>query len=123
MLLIAQPLSTAVAKPAAGVPLIELQDLLKPYPNLQLEIRLQLLRAGLKREQVACASPRLGRDWKALANRSTAPYACPIGKRTLHLTATQHYYDAKGRVIDPRDRELVSRAQRLTETHVKWHWR
>ena len=114
---------SAEARPTAGQPLAEILDLAKPYPNLLVEVRLQLLRAGLKREQVSCASERLDGAWTALANRRTAPYACPIGKRTLHIQATPQYYDSKGRRLELRDKELAGKAARLTETHWKWQWR
>ena len=116
------------AAPAAayrftGMPLADVLDIAKPYPNLVLQIRLQLVRANLKREQVTCLSERVPDGYSALAGRRMAPYHCPIGRRTLVVTAAQTYYDAGGRKLSPRDPDLARKAAKVTEAGLKWTWK
>lgn len=115
-----------VAAPAlsggGSLPLAEVMELAKPYPNLVLEVRLQLVRANLKREQVVCSGARFGNDWTGLGGGRLAPYACTIGKRTLAITANQSYFDRNGRKVKADDPDLPRKAAKVKETGLKWRW-
>lgn len=112
----------AGAYQAGGMPLADVMALAKPYPNLVLLIRLQLVRANLKREQVTCASERVPDAWARLAGQRHAPYTCVIGRRTLVVTATQTWLDAAGHKVKPNDPDIARKAARLTERNLKWTW-
>jgi hypothetical protein len=103
-------------------PLTEIIDLARPYPNLVLQMRLQLVRANLKREQVSCAGGRYSAQWSTLGGGRLAPYTCPIGKRTLRIEAAQTYFDRNGRKIKVTDPEVMARAATVKESALTWQW-
>ena len=111
------------ARELGPVPLVAIMDLAKPYPNLLLEIRLQLVAANVKREQVNCSAERLGPEWAQLAGVRRGPYACQIGKRRLTVTGVAGYHDKAGHRIKPNDATLAARAAKLTEARLKWQWK
>lgn len=132
ILLLALLLSGAVAQArvstpgvtgGGSLPLAEVLELAKPYPNLVMQVRLQLVRANVKREQVVCTADRFGPQWTALGGARLAPYACAIGKRTVVITASQSYFDRNGRKVKPGDPDLSLKAARLKETGLKWQWK
>lgn len=119
--------SAKVATPGlsggGSVPLAEVLDLAKPYPNLIMQVRLQLVRANLKREQVVCSGSRFGNQWTALGGARLAPYECAIGKRKLTIAANPTYYDKNGRKVKPGDPDLMRKAAKVKETGLTWQWR
>lgn len=106
-----------------SLPLADVLEVAKPYPNLILQVRLQLVRANLKRDQVVCAARRFGPEWPALGGGRLAPYECAIGKRTLVVTATQIYFDRNGRKVSASDADLARKAARLKENGLTWSWK
>jgi hypothetical protein len=127
LVLTSMPLAAKVAVPAlsggGSLPLAEVIDLAKPYPNLVLQVRLQLVRANLKREQVMCSGTRFGSQWTNLGGTRLAPYECAIGKRTLVVTANQTYLDRNGRKVKPEDPDIVRKAAKVRETGLTWKWK
>ncbi len=108
---------------AGNIPLAEIIELAKPYPNLVLQVRLQLLRANLKREQVHCTGSRFGTRWATLVGRRLSPYQCPIGKRTLVITAAQTYLDRNGRKVRADDPLVAAKAAAVKESGLTWKWK
>ena len=106
-----------------SLPLTDVLEVTKPYPNLTLQIRLQLVRANLKREQVTCSGDRFGTQWTSLGGARLAPYACPIGKRSLLISAKQTYFDKNGRKVKPEDPELMRKAAKVKEAGLTWKWK
>jgi hypothetical protein len=106
-----------------SLPLTEVLELAKPYPNLVMQVRLQLVRANLKREQVVCSGRRFGNQWTALGGARLAPYECVIGKRTLMIDARQSYFDGNGRKVKVDDPQLMSKAAKVTESSLAWRWK
>ncbi|MEQ1614387.1 MAG: hypothetical protein ABL904_16695, partial [Hyphomicrobiaceae bacterium] len=106
-----------------SVPLAEVLDLAKPYPNLVMQVRLQLVRANLKREQVVCNGSRFGSQWSTLGGARLAPYACVIGKRTVVIDGNQSYFDRNGRKVKADDPDLPRKAAKVKETGLKWQWK
>jgi hypothetical protein len=106
-----------------SLPLADVVEIAKPYPNLTLQVRLQLVRASLKREQVVCTASRFGNQWTNLGGARLAPYECPIGKRTLVVTANQIFYDRNGRKVAPGDPELMRKAAKVKENGLVWRWK
>jgi hypothetical protein len=121
------PAQAKVATPGVAeggnLPLADVLDLAKPYPNLILQVRLQLVRANLKRDQVACAASRFGAQWTNLGGARLAPYQCAIGKRTLAITANQIYFDRNGRKVSAGDPELMKKAAKVKENGLAWRWK
>jgi hypothetical protein len=122
--------STVAAKePASGtaglasLALTEVLDVAKPYPNLVLQVRLQLVRANLKREQVKCSGGRFSPQWTNLGGAHLAPYQCPIGKRTLVISAAQTFFDRSGRKLRSDDPQLFSKAATVKENGLTWKWK
>ncbi len=117
------PPATQPATQGGSLPLSEVLALAKAYPNLITEIRLRLLAAGKKKDDVTCTAQRLSSDWPALGGRRTAPYVCPIGKRLLTITATPSFVDRNGYRLAADDPALATKAARLTENRLKWTWK
>ena len=116
----------AFAQPApqgGSLPLAEVLVLAKPYPNLMQEVRLELLRAGVRKEAVVCSGRRLSAEWPALTGARTAPYECRIGRRKLVVTARQTFYDANGHRLSSEDPQVRRRAVKVAETGLQWRWR
>ncbi len=112
----------ALARTTGSVPLGAVVALAKPYPNLLLEIRLQLLRANLKRDTVACQASELDTPWTKLNGVRLGPYTCRLGTRTLTVTTVPVYYDQRGKRLDARDPALAAKTTKVTETQLKWRW-
>ena len=106
-----------------SLPLADVLEIAKPYPNLVMQVRLQLVRANLKREQVVCSGRRFGNQWTALGGARLAPYECAIGKRTLTIDARQSYLDGNGRKVKIDDPQLMSKAAKVTESGLVWRWK
>ena len=106
-----------------SLPLADVLDVVKPYPNLVVQVRLQLVRANVSRDKVVCSGRRLGNDWPVLGGARVAPYECPIGKRTLMITATQTYFDRNGHKLRTSDPELPRKAAKVKESGVTWRWK
>jgi len=113
----------AGARTLSTVPLDHVLELARPYPNLVVQIRLQLVRAGLKREQVTCTAEPVPPRWSGLQGRGIAPYTCPIGKQRLTITATTAFLDVSGRRITSAEPAQAARATEVRETGLKWRWR
>lgn len=110
-------------QPATDVPLAEVLSVASRNAALYASIRLQLWRAKLTREDVVCRGHRFDGTWILLSGKKFGPYQCPIGGRTIFITATQSYYDAQGRKLLATDPGLMSKAARIAETNFKWRWR
>ena len=106
-----------------SLPLTDVLEVVKPYPNLVVQVRLQLVRANVSRDKVVCSGRRFGNDWPALGGARIAPYECPIGKRTLVVTAGQTFYDRNGHKLRPTDPELPRKAAKVKESGVAWRWK
>lgn len=113
---------TASARAPATVPLDHILELAKPYPNLIVQIRLQLVRANLKREQVTCTSQPAPAGMVHLQGRGIAPYTCQIGKQRLSVSAIATFLDADGRRINSRDPAGAAKTVSVRETGLKWRW-
>lgn len=108
---------------AGSLPLTDVMARMKAYPNLLLQIRLQLVRAGKRKDDVTCIGERFGNHWVKLGGARTLPYECPIGKRTLLIKGTVVYEDASGRRLKDNDPDLPRKAARARETRITWTWR
>ncbi len=106
-----------------SVPLTEVLELAKPYPNLVLQVRLQLVRANLKREQVICTGRRFGTQWTQLGGARLGPYECAIGKQRLLVETAQTYTDVNGHKLKVGDKDLLLRAANVKEASFKWNWK
>ncbi len=115
--------ATTASAQGGSLPLDDVMTRMKSYPNLVMQIRLQLLRARKKRNEVVCVGSRFGNHWLKLGGARTLPYECPIGKRTIHIKGTVVYEDASGRRLKDNDPDLPRKAARVRETRVTWTWR
>jgi hypothetical protein len=106
-----------------SLPLADVLEIAKPYPNLTLQVRLQLVRANVKRDQVVCTGGRFGQRWATLNGARLAPYECAIGKRTLVVTANQTFFDKNGRKLTAADPALPVKATKVKETGLAWKWK
>jgi hypothetical protein len=106
-----------------SLPLGAVLDVAKPYPNLLLQVRLQLVRANLKRDAVMCGAGRHDARWVRLGGARLAPYECKIGSRTLVITAAQTYFDQNGKRLTPSDAATPAKAAKLKESGLKWSWK
>jgi len=123
----AQAPQPALASPAVGsatVPILFNEVLARARINasLQLQIRLQLHRAQLKREDVWCRASVLDARWPYLTGERLGPFVCPIGRRTLVLGGTVIFLDSRNGKISPTDPDLAAKTMKITETHFKWRW-
>jgi hypothetical protein len=108
---------------AGLMPLEAVLAVAKPYPNLLLQVRLQLVRANLKRDAVTCGAGRYDARWTQLGGTRLAPYECKIGKQTLVITAAQTYYDRNGKRLVPADVTTPAKAAKVKESGLKWSWK
>jgi hypothetical protein len=106
-----------------SMPLEAVLVVAKPYPNLLLQVRLQLVRANLKRDAVTCGAGRYDARWTQLNGARLAPYECKIGKQTLVISAAQTYYDRNGRRLAPADVTTPAKAAKVKESGLKWNWK
>jgi hypothetical protein len=106
-----------------SMPLEAVLAVAKPYPNLLLQVRLQLVRANLKRDAVACGAGRYDARWTQLRGARLAPYECKIGRQTLVITAAQTYYDRNGKRLAPADATTPAKAANVKESGLKWSWK
>ncbi len=113
----------AVVAGAGSIPLTGVIEMAKPYPNLVLQVRLQLVRANLKREQVTCTAARFGSQWQNLGGKSLGPYQCPIGKRTLAITSLHTFLDRNGRKVRADDPQVTAKAAVIRESGLTWNWK
>jgi len=118
----AQTPAIPVAGLSTSLPLTEVLARARANASLQLQIRLQLHRAELKREDVICRATVFDPKWSQLSGQSIGPYTCPIGRRTLFLTGTFVFADARGQKLAATDADLQTRAAKVSETRFKWHW-
>ena len=118
------PMPAIPASGAATVPMLFNEVLTRARINasLQLQVRLQLHRAQLKREDVWCRAGVLDSRWPYITGERIGPYVCPIGRRTLVLGGTVTFFDNRNGKISPTDPDLPSKAQKVTETRFKWRW-
>lgn len=124
-LLVATPsgqMAQAAGEQSARVPLAEVLALARDYPNLYLQVRLQLVRANLKRDDVSCAARSLPASLGKLAGTAVAPYSCTIGKRTVEITARQTFYDANGHKLGSAAASMA-KAVRVAQANLTWRWR
>jgi hypothetical protein len=105
------------------VPLDNVLKVASRNAALYSSIRLQLWRANVGRADVVCRGHRFDSTWSQLSGAQFGPYECPIGKRTIFITATQSYYDDRGRKLQAIDPTLPTKAVRIAETNFKWRWR
>jgi hypothetical protein len=117
----------AVAQPAPGqggsIPLAEVLEVAKPYPNLTTQVRLRLIASNTTKEKVTCSAQRFANTWTALGGVRVGPYVCPIGKRTLTITAEPTYYDKAGYKLKVSDPGLATTATKVVESRLKWSWK
>jgi hypothetical protein len=106
-----------------SLPLGDVLRVAKPYPNLINEVRLALLNAGLRREQVTCAGRRLSRAWPHLGGQRVAPYECRIGERLLVVRSVANYFDRNGHKLAADDPGIAEKATRLAEARLTWQWK
>jgi hypothetical protein len=106
-----------------SMPLEAVLAVAKPYPNLLLQVRLQLVRANLKRDAVTCGAGRYDARWTQLSGARLAPYECKIGAQTLVISAAQTYYDRNGRRLAPADVTTPAKAAKVKESGLKWSWK
>jgi hypothetical protein len=121
--LILSAAAPAAALQGGSLPLTDVIALAKPYPNLLLQIRLELVRANTTRDKVVCTADRLDGNWKRLSAARVGPYACTIGRRTLTVATKPTYYDERGYKLSPRAPDLGIKAVRVEETNLKWSWK
>lgn len=121
----AQPSSAQPVTPGQGgsLPLTDVLDVAKPYPNLVTQVRLRLIASNLSKDKVTCTGQRFSNVWKGLGGARLAPYVCPIGKRTLTITAEPTYYDKAGYKLKPTDPALPAKAAKVVESRLKWSWK
>ena len=105
------------------VRLTEVLTMARAYPNLVQQVRLELVAAGLKREDVTCRARRLAAQYGKLAGVGVAPYWCKIGRRTLEVTSRLTFHDANGHKLNGDDPAAAARAVRLTQSNLAWRWR
>jgi hypothetical protein len=106
-----------------SMPLEAVMAVAKPYPNLLLQVRLQLVRANLKRDAVTCGAGRYDARWTQLSGARLAPYECKIGNQTLLISAAQTYYDRNGKRLPPADVTTPAKAAKVKESGLKWSWK
>jgi hypothetical protein len=106
-----------------SMPLEAVMAVAKPYPNLLLQVRLQLVRANLKRDAVTCGAGRHDARWTQLSGARLAPYECKIGNQTLLISAAQTYYDRNGKRLPPADVTTPTKAAKVKESGLKWSWK
>jgi hypothetical protein len=106
-----------------SMPLEAVLAVAKPYPNLILQVRLQLVRANLKREAVSCGAARYDARWAQLSGTRLAPYECKFGLQTLVISASQTYYDRNGKRLLPADTSTPAKATKVKESGLKWNWK
>ena len=106
-----------------SMPLEAVLAVAKPYPNLLLQVRLQLVRANLKRDAVTCGAGRYDARWVQLSGARLAPYECKIGARTLLISAAQTYYDRNGKRLSAADVTTPAKAAKVKESGLKWSWK
>lgn len=106
-----------------SLPLGDVVAIAKPYPNLVLQIRLQLVRAGTSADKVVCTGRRYSNMWTALGGAKAAPYECQIGRRTLAVSANQTYFDRNGHRLNESDPDLPRKAVRVQERALSWRWK
>jgi len=112
------------AEPATNdVALADVLRITQRNAALYSSLRLQLWRARLASTDIVCRGHRFDGNWAQLTGKPFGPYECPIGQRTVFITATQSYYDARGRKLLAVDPALPSKAVRIAETNFKWRWR
>jgi hypothetical protein len=116
-------LSPPSVKQGGSMPLEAVLEVAKPYPNLLLQVRLQLVRANLKRDAVTCDAGRYDQRWLQLAGARLAPYECRIGKQSLVITAAQTYYDRNGKRLPPGEATTPAKAAKVKESGLKWSWK
>ena len=96
-------------------------------PQIAAQIRRALQQSRLKSAKVVCTAARHGRQWTYLGGGRAAPYECPIGKRTIVITADRIYFDPKGRRLGNVDQVVASkafaRAKTFRETNFRWKWK
>jgi hypothetical protein len=126
-LALATPVSAQrVAPPltqGGSMPLEAVLAVAKPYPNLLLQVRLQLVRANLKRDAVTCGAGRYDIRWVQLSGARLAPYECKIGTQTLVISAAQTYYDRNGKRLAAADVTTPAKAAKVRESGLKWSWK
>jgi hypothetical protein len=108
---------------AGQVPLTDVMTLANPYPNLVLEIRLQLVAANTTRDKVLCRGNLVAGAGPALLATSVGPYVCKVGQRTLTLSTTPVFYDARGYKLKPSAPDFANKAVRVQESKLKWQWK
>jgi len=113
----------AYAQQGGSLPLTEVLEIAKAYPNLTTQIRLTLVGANLKAAQVVCTGARFPNTWAELGGARHAPYECDIASRKLTITATPTYYDKNGHKLSASDKTLPTKAAKLKETQLKWKWK
>jgi hypothetical protein len=106
-----------------SLPLGDVLRVAKPYPNLINEVRLALLKAGLKRDHVTCSGQRLSTAWTHLGGQRVAPYECRIGDRSLVVRAVANYFDRNGHKLAGDDPGVAAKATRLAEARLTWQWK
>lgn len=117
-----QPASVPIGGLTAPIPLTEVLTRARINASLQLQIRLQLDRAQKKKDEIWCRATVLDSKWSSVSGQQVNPYVCPIGRRTVFLTGTLTFYDARGARLQPTDPELTSRTTKITESRFKWRW-
>jgi hypothetical protein len=123
--LLAVPSSAQKGQSTQGgsLPLADVLEIAKPYPNLQTQVKLRLIATGLARDKVICTGQRLANAWVHLSAARIGPYACTFGRRTLTIRTEPTYFDRAGYKLKPDDPALAAKATRIAEARLTWSWK
>lgn len=101
-----------------------LTDVAASTPALVAEIEAAVKTAGVSAADVVCvAEIRLGNRWTELGGTRIVPIECVIGGRTLTITGTVTFRDAKGRALKPENPKTFEAAVAVEQTDLKWTWK
>lgn len=92
-------------------------------PALRAQVRDQLKRARVAREDVVCETEALDAGFARLAGTPAGPFSCRIGSRTLAVAVTPRFKDAAGVTLAIADPDLKTKAVAVRDTRMTWRWR
>lgn len=92
-------------------------------PALRAQVRDQLKRAKLAREDVLCETEALDAGFARLAGTPAGPFTCRIGPRTLAVSTTPRFKDGAGAALAPSDPDLKTKAASVRDARMTWRWR
>lgn len=92
-------------------------------PALRAQIRDQLKRSKVAREDVVCETEALDAGFARLAGTPVGPFSCRIGARTLAVATTPRFKDGSGATLAATDPDLKAKAAAVRDTRMTWRWR